>query len=104
MSRIVSTSPPKGKELDRSDQVDQPGTPTGAVLPATFGRNGDFWRRTALAGLAVSLSFLLAAIPIIVSGKNPLLAYWALARGACGSVDSIAFALNKSTPYILAGV
>jgi general nucleoside transport system permease protein len=100
----VSTSLPKEKEVDRSDQVDQPGTPTGSLLPAAFGRNADFWRRTALAGLAVSLSFAVAAIPIIVSGKNPILAYWALARGAFGSVDSIAFALNKSTPYILAGV
>src|SRR6201987_6553465 len=47
---------------------------------------------------------MVAAIPIMVAGKNPLLAYWALVRGACGSLDSIAFALNKSTPYILAGV
>jgi simple sugar transport system permease protein len=100
----VSALLPKQTEIDRSDRVEEPGTPSGVVLPSSLEQNADFWRRTGLAALAVSLSFVVAAIPIIMSGKNPLLAYWALIRGACGSVDSIAFALNKSTPYILAGV
>src|SRR5258708_18295284 len=64
----------------------------------------DFWRRLALAGLAILLSLLFGAVAIFVSGKNPVLAYWSLLKGAFGSVDSIAFALNKSTPYILTGV
>jgi general nucleoside transport system permease protein len=56
------------------------------------------------AAIAVLLAFAVAGILILASGKNPLIAYWALFRGAFGSVDSVTFALNKSTPYILAGV
>jgi simple sugar transport system permease protein len=54
--------------------------------------------------LAVALALAVTAILILIAGKNPLAAYWALATGALGSVDRIAFALNKSTPYLLAGV
>ena len=53
---------------------------------------------------AILLAFAVAALPIAISGKNPLLAYWALLRGAVGSPAAVAFALNKSTPYFLAGV
>jgi general nucleoside transport system permease protein len=53
---------------------------------------------------AIVLAFVVASIPIALSGKNPVLAYWALLRGAFGSPAAIAFALNKSTPYFLAGV
>jgi general nucleoside transport system permease protein len=97
----VSASLPTPPEIDRSDQADQSEIPSRVVAP---NEDADFWRRMLLALLAVSLSFVVAAVPILLSGKNPLLAYWALIRGAFGSVDSIAFALNKSTPYILAGV
>lgn len=61
-------------------------------------------RTGLLAAIAVVLAFAVTAILILVAGKNPLLAYWALLKGAVGSADRIAFALNKSTPYILAGV
>jgi simple sugar transport system permease protein len=40
----------------------------------------------------------------VIAGKSPAAAYWALLKGALGSFDRIAFGLNKSTPYILAGV
>jgi general nucleoside transport system permease protein len=100
----VSASVPNQTGIDRSDQVDQPSIQSGAVLPGSLKKDADFWRRILWSVLAVSLSFVVAAVPIILSGKSPLLAYWALLRGACGSIDSIAFALNKSTPYILAGV
>jgi simple sugar transport system permease protein len=53
---------------------------------------------------AIGLAFAVAALPIAIAGKNPLLAYWALLRGAFGSAGAVAFALNKSTPYFLAGV
>ena len=62
------------------------------------------WRSMALAALAVGLALAVTAILILIAGKNPLMAYWALVTGAFGSTDRIAFALNKSTPYILAGV
>lgn len=66
--------------------------------------------RRALAGtvtraiLAVALALLITAVLIVIAGKNPLLAYAALLKGAFGSIDRIAFGLNKSTPYILAGL
>jgi ABC-type uncharacterized transport system permease subunit len=62
------------------------------------------WRALLLAVFAVTLAFVVTAVPIMISGKNPLLAYWALLRGAIGSVDAVAFAFNKSTPYVLSGV
>ena len=54
--------------------------------------------------LAVALSLALTALLIVAAGKNPLLAYAALARGALGSWDRIGVGLNKATPYILTGV
>ena len=54
--------------------------------------------------LAVVLALLVTAVLILIAGKNPLLAYVALLKGAFGSIDRIAFGLNKSTPYILAGL
>ena len=61
--------------------------------------------RSALRAIvAVLLAFLVTSIPILLSGKSPLVAYWSLIHGAVGSLDHIAFALNKSTPYILIAV
>lgn len=56
------------------------------------------------AFLAVALALLITAVLILVAGKNPLLAYAALVKGAFGSIDRMVFGLNKSTPYILAGL
>jgi ABC-type uncharacterized transport system permease subunit len=71
-------------------------------LPRLF--DVTLWQGHLLAAAAVGLALIVSAVPILIAGKNPLIAYWALVRGAFGSIDSIAFALNKSTPYILAGV
>jgi general nucleoside transport system permease protein len=71
---------------------------------AFIGLNGRAWRAIGPPTVAVALALVVTALPIAASGKNPLVAYWALIRGAVGSIDAIAFALNKSTPYILAGV
>lgn len=54
--------------------------------------------------LAVTLSLALTALLIVAAGKNPLLAYGALVRGAVGSWDRIGVGLNKATPYLLTGV
>src|ERR1700733_3766047 len=73
--------------------------------PTAPSRTGSaVFRSLFAAGVAVLLAFAVAGILILASGKNPFTAYWALLRGAFGSVDSVTFALNKSTPYILAGV
>jgi simple sugar transport system permease protein len=61
-------------------------------------------RTTLLVVVAVSLAFALTAILIAISGRSPSTAYWALLNGAFGSTDRIAYGLNRSTPYILAGV
>src|SRR4051794_27454332 len=53
---------------------------------------------------AIGLALVVAGFIILLTGKNPLLAYAALIKGAAGSTGRLAFALNKSTPYILAGV
>jgi ABC-type uncharacterized transport system permease subunit len=57
-------------------------------------------------GLAVSgivLALAAAALLVMLSGQSPLVAYGSLAVGAFGSVDRIAVALNKATPYLLTG-
>jgi simple sugar transport system permease protein len=62
-------------------------------------------RSTALRAVgAVALALAITAVLILIAGKNPVAAYGALLRGAFGSPDRIIFALNKSTPYILAGL
>jgi general nucleoside transport system permease protein len=71
---------------------------------ASAGRIVGAWRAVLPPAVAIALAFAVTALPIALSGKNPLLAYWALLRGAVGSIDAIAFALNKSTPYVLAGI
>jgi ABC-type uncharacterized transport system permease subunit len=57
-----------------------------------------------LACAAVALALAVTGLLILIAGKNPLVAYWALVNGVVGTTGRFAFALNKSTPYILAGV
>jgi simple sugar transport system permease protein len=76
----------------------------GASAPSTSLAAADGLRALLLACIAVALALALTAALIMISGKSPLAAYWALLKGAVGSADRIAFGLNKSTPYILAGV
>ena len=54
--------------------------------------------------VAFGLALAVGAVLILLSGRDPLADYGALISGAFGSPDRIAFALNKSTPYILTGV
>ncbi|WP_158815741.1 ABC transporter permease [Methylocapsa sp. S129] len=74
----------------------------GALFQRLGAHNG--LRATGRAVVAVLLAFAVTAIPILISGKSPIAAYWALLHGAFGSFDHVAFALNKSTPYILTAV
>jgi ABC-type uncharacterized transport system permease subunit len=65
------------------------------------------WRRSLGLGArvttAVALSAACAAALVALSGKNPLDAFAALAEGAAGSPHQIGVALNRATPYLLAG-
>ena len=53
--------------------------------------------------IAIGLSLLSAALLVAMSGHNPLAAFAAMAMGAVGSPHQIGVALNRATPYLLAG-
>jgi ABC-type uncharacterized transport system permease subunit len=53
--------------------------------------------------VAVILSLVSSAALVALSGHNPLAAFAALAKGAVGSPHQIGVALNRATPYLLAG-
>jgi simple sugar transport system permease protein len=53
--------------------------------------------------LAVVLSMLCAGVLITISGHDPIAAFIALGTGAVGSPHQIGAALNRTTPYLLAG-
>jgi general nucleoside transport system permease protein len=53
--------------------------------------------------IAIGLSVISAAILVAMSGHNPLAAFAAMAMGAVGSPHQIGVALNRATPYLLAG-
>jgi general nucleoside transport system permease protein len=92
---------PRVNEVDASDGGAM-ATATRHALEALGA--ADWLRAVVLASAAVALALGVTAVLIAISGKNPVVAYTALVRGAVGSIDRIAFALNKSTPYILGGV
>jgi simple sugar transport system permease protein len=54
-------------------------------------------------GVAVGLSLISAALLVALSGHNPIAAFTAIATGAVGSPHQIGAALNRTTPYLLAG-
>lgn len=49
---------------------------------------------------AVVVALVVAGVVIVIIGKNPLEAYWALLRGMFGTPDRIAASLGRSTPFI----
>jgi simple sugar transport system permease protein len=53
--------------------------------------------------IAVTLSLLSSALLIALAGHNPLDAFAAIAVGAAGSPHQIGVAINRATPYLLAG-
>jgi general nucleoside transport system permease protein len=57
-----------------------------------------------LVCIAVVAALTVTGLLILAVGKSPMAAYSALVRGVFGTTARFAFALNKSTPYILAGV
>src|SRR5579871_5073054 len=53
--------------------------------------------------LAVMLSLACSALLVALSGHSPLAAFAAIANGAVGSPHQVGVALNRATPYLLAG-
>jgi ABC-type uncharacterized transport system permease subunit len=87
------------------DEADSPRERAGFTDRAVRGlAQSDGLRTFLLACAAIGLALMLTGVLILIAGKNPFHAYWAMMKGAFGTPDRLAFALNKSTPYILAGV
>jgi general nucleoside transport system permease protein len=53
--------------------------------------------------IAILLSVISSALLVLLSGHNPLSAFAAMAMGAVGSPHQLGVALNRATPYLLAG-
>jgi ABC-type uncharacterized transport system permease subunit len=53
--------------------------------------------------IAILLSLLCAGALVAISGHDPIAAFIALVTGAVGSPHQIGAALNRTTPYLLAG-
>lgn len=68
-------------------------SPIGAVL-----------RAIRMPALALFTALLVGAIVMLLSGDNPLAAYWGLLQGAFGSLDAISRTIRKATPFILTGL
>lgn len=49
---------------------------------------------------AILVALVVAGVVIVLIGKNPIDAYWALLRGMFGTPDRIAASLGRSTPFI----
>ncbi len=49
---------------------------------------------------AVLVALVVAGVVILLIGKNPIDAYWALLRGMFGTPERIAASLGRSTPFI----
>ncbi len=54
--------------------------------------------------LALVTAFAVGAVTMLLSGDNPLTAYWGLLQGAFGGLDALSRTLRTATPYILTGL
>jgi ABC-type uncharacterized transport system permease subunit len=63
-----------------------------------------FVRQLLLPVGAILLALLVGAVFILISGRNPILAYRALVLGAFGDLFSIGETLENTTPLILTGL
>ncbi len=65
--------------------------------------NGSFYQRLAPVTVpifAIVTALAVAAIAVLASGSDPLLAYGALIEGAVGSPERIATTIGRATPFI----
>jgi ABC-type uncharacterized transport system permease subunit len=54
--------------------------------------------------LALVTAFAVGAVIMLLSGDNPLAAYWGLFQGAFGGLTAISRTLRTATPFILTGL
>lgn len=59
------------------------------------------WRNVYQAVISLVVAFLVGGLLLLVSGRDPLLAYSSLLYGAFGTVDRFAETLVKATPLLL---
>jgi simple sugar transport system permease protein len=81
----------------------QPGSaapPAPAFQPPRLRLADRALARVAAAG---ALSLVVCGLLVAASGFDPFAAFVAMLRGALGSPHQIGFALNRATPYLLAG-
>ncbi len=71
-------------------------------------RHSSFWafisKPLVVPALALFSAFLVGAILMLLSGDNPLQAYWGLLRGAFGDLGAVSRTLRRATPFILTGL
>ena len=60
--------------------------------------------RAGISILSAVISLALAAIPLMLAGANPIVAYGEMAKGVFGSVFSISEMLTRATPLIFTGL
>jgi ABC-type uncharacterized transport system permease subunit len=57
-----------------------------------------------IPALAILTAMLVGAVIMLLSGDNPLEAYWGLMLGAFGDVDALSKTIRKATPFIFTGL
>lgn len=62
------------------------------------------WRIVRMPLLATGTALLVGALVMLLSGDNPLVAYWGLLKGAVGSLSALSQTIRKATPFILTGL
>lgn len=67
-------------------------------------RLNSVWLSMRIPLISVGLALLIGAVILLISGANPLAAYWALLRGAFGGADEVGRTLEKTTPLVLSAL
>ncbi len=62
------------------------------------------WQTFQIPLLAVLTAFLTGAVVMLLSGDNPLVAYWGLLQGALGDLGALSRTLRRATPFIFTGL
>ena len=78
--------------------ADQPTPPTDRVRSLL--RDAGRLQPVLVPLYAIVVALVVAGVVILLVGKNPIEAYWALLRGMFGTPDRIAASLGRSTPFI----
>jgi len=62
------------------------------------------WLRISIPFIAIGISFLFSAIIILLAGRNPITAFYAIFYGALGTRLGFMETLVKATPLMLTGI